>query len=230
MAANDSPDPRGSAGPPPEATTHYHAAPVESDATGPQTPAERADELATQERPAPPGSDAPTSTQETARRSTGRRALPCSFGDYELLEEIARGGMGVVYKARQRVGGGERLLALKVVLERRLASPEAVERFLQEARAAAALDHPGIVPIYDIGETEEQHYFTMPLLTGGSLADRVRQGPLPPAAAARIVRQVAEAVQYAHEHGIIHRDLKPANILLHEGSSRKDAKAQSEDS
>src|SRR5262249_46750070 len=84
----------------------------------------------------------------------------------------------------------------------------------QEARAAAALDHPGIVPVYDIGEVDGQHYFTMQLLAGGSLADRLRGGPLPPPEAARLVRQVAQAVQHAHGHGILHRDLKPANILL----------------
>src|SRR5207248_5572071 len=83
-----------------------------------------------------------------------------------------------------------------------------------EARAAATLDHPGIVPIHDIGEVDEQHYFTMQLMIGGSLAERVREGPLPPDVAARIVRQVAQAVQHAHERGIIHRDLKPGNILL----------------
>jgi serine/threonine-protein kinase len=130
------------------------------------------------------------------------------------VEEIARGGMGVIYKARQRVGDGERFVALKMILAGRLASPEAVERFRQEARAAATLDHPGIVPISDIGEIDERHYFTMPLLTGGSLAERVREGPLPPRLAAQVMRQVAEAVQHAHERGIIHRDLKPANILL----------------
>src|SRR5206468_4810036 len=86
-----------------------------------------------------------------------------------------------------------------------------------EARAAATLDHPGIVPIHDIGEVDEQHYFTMQLMIGGSLAERVREGPLPPDVAARIVRQVAQAVQHAHERGIIHRDLKPGNILLASG-------------
>src|SRR5205823_3738785 len=85
------------------------------------------------------------------------------------------------------------------------------------ARAAGALDHPGIVPIYDIGEVDGQHYFTMQLMTGGSLAERVREGPLPAYLAARLVRQVAQAVQHAHERGVIHRDLKPANILLASG-------------
>src|SRR5207237_2526133 len=99
------------------------------------------------------------------------------------------------------------------------ASPEAVERFLQEARAAATLDHPGIVPILDVGEIDERPYFTMPLMTGGSLADWVQEGPLPPPEAAQVLRQVALAVHHAHNHDIIHRDLKPANILLAGGQA-----------
>jgi hypothetical protein len=120
--------------------------------------------------------------------------------------------MGVVYKARQRDTG--RLVALKRMLADRLASREAVERFRREARAAAALDHPGIVPIYDIGEVDGQHYFTMTFMAGGSLQQVLAGGPLPAAVAAALVRQVAEAVQHAHEHGVIHRDIKPHNILL----------------
>src|SRR5262249_28300928 len=134
--------------------------------------------------------------------------------------------MGVVSKARQRVGSGERLVALKMIQAGRLAARADVARFLQEARAAAALDHPGIVPIYDIGAAEEQHYFTMQLVTGGNLAEGVREGPLPPRDAARLVRQVAEAVEHAHARGIIHRDLKPANILLQEDISRRGAETQ----
>jgi tetratricopeptide (TPR) repeat protein len=152
-------------------------------------------------------------------RPAGRRMLPCRFGEYGLVEEIARGGMGIVYKARQHIGRGERFVALKMIQAGRFASREAVERFRQEARAAATLDHSGIVAIYDVGEIDEQLYFTMPLLTGGSLEERMHEGPLPPRLAADVVRQVAQAVQHAHERGIIHRDLKPANVLLAHGTA-----------
>ncbi len=211
---NASDDPLPSTPPPDTDSTRYHTPRVDPDATG--RPVVPADDNATRysEVRADPDATGYTPTPTGATRQTVRRTLPCQFGEYELIEEIARGGMGIVYKARQRVGTGERFVALKMIQAGRLASPAAVERFLQEARAAATLDHPGIVPIHDVGEIDERHYFTMPLLTGGSLAERVRDGPLPPKVAAHIVRQVAEAVQHAHEQGIIHRDLKPANILL----------------
>ena len=148
-----------------------------------------------------------------------RPSLPRPFGDYELLEKIAEGGMGVVYKARQQ--GIDRVVALKMIRAAAVASPGAVERFHNEARAAARLEHPGIVPIYDVGEVEGQPYFTMAYVGGGSLQQRLADGPLPPREAARLLQLVAEAVQYAHEHGIIHRDLKPHNILLQEERARK---------
>ena len=134
------------------------------------------------------------------------------FGDYELLNEIARSGMGVVYKARQV--NLNRVVALKMILAGQLASDNDVQRFQTEAEAAAHLDHPGIVPIYEIGQHEGQHFFSMGYVDGCSLADRVKGGPLPPIKAAEIVRKIADAIAYAHAHGVIHRDLKPANVLL----------------
>jgi serine/threonine-protein kinase len=164
--------------------------------------------------PAPdPAATGYTPTFEQAAGQTSL-CLPCRFGKYELLEEIARGSMGIVFKARQEVPGGTRLVALKMILAGRLASPEAVRRFHKEIGAALKLEHPHIVPVYDVGEVSGQLYFTMRLVAGGSLQRPLDSGPLPPQVAARLVQQVAGAVQHAHEQGILHRDVKPHNILL----------------
>jgi len=134
------------------------------------------------------------------------------FGNYELLEEIARGGMGVVYKARQT--NLKRTVALKLILTGQLATSEDVKRFHAEAQAAARLEHRHIVPIFEIGQAEGQHYFSMALVEGESLAQRIARGVLPPREAAELMYKVAQAIAYAHVEGVIHRDLKPANILL----------------
>jgi WD40 repeat protein len=145
----------------------------------------------------------PSAAAQVARR----------FGDYELFEEIGRGGMGVIYRALQV--SLQRTVAVKTILTDPLASPDFVQRFQTEAHAAAVLDHPNIVPIYEVGDHQGQPYYSMPLISGRNLAEALKQdGPLPPRQAATLIASVARAIHYAHQHGVLHRDLKPANILL----------------
>ena len=135
-----------------------------------------------------------------------------SFGDYEVLEEIARGGMGVVYKARQL--GFNRIVALKMILSGSHAGAEERQRFRIEAEAVARLQHPNIVQVYEVGEHEGKPFFSMEFCPGGGLDRKLSGTPLPPAEAARLVETLARTVQAAHDKGVVHRDLKPANVLL----------------
>jgi serine/threonine protein kinase len=142
----------------------------------------------------------------------GDQNQPRFFGNYELLEKIGQGGMGVVYKARQR--GLKRVVALKMILSGSDAGPQELARFRREAEALGHLSHPNIVPIYDVGEHEGRAYFSLEYIEGGSLARRLDATPWPARRAAALVETLARAVHVAHKAGLVHRDLKPANILL----------------
>ncbi len=153
---------------------------------------------------------------DTSRQDRATAAPPAAgendFGNYELLEEIARGGMGVVFKARQKQLN--RIVALKMILSGEFAGADEIQRFRTEAEAAANLQHAGIVPIYEVGEHQGRHFFSMGYVEGETLSNLLEEGPLASREAAHLVAQVADAIAYAHEHGVVHRDLKPGNILL----------------
>ena len=134
------------------------------------------------------------------------------FGDYELLEQIGRGGQGVVFRARQK--SLNRIVALKVIGLGQWATKAHLKRFRLEAEAAARLEHPGIVPIHEVGERDGSCYFSMKFVEGGQLDEVARREPMPIRRAVELIAKVARTVHYAHEHGILHRDIKPGNILL----------------
>ncbi|PYJ92880.1 MAG: hypothetical protein DME62_11115 [Verrucomicrobia bacterium] len=134
------------------------------------------------------------------------------FGDYELLEQIGRGGQGVVFRARQK--SLNRIVALKVIGLGHWATEAHLKRFRLEAEAAARLEHPGIVPIHEVGERDGSCYFSMKFVEGGQLDEVVRCTPMSIRQTAELIVKVARTVHYAHEHGILHRDIKPGNILL----------------
>jgi len=142
----------------------------------------------------------------------GVSSLPAQFGEYELLEEIGRGGMGIVYRAVQK--SLQRVVAVKMLLRLDLASPADLTRFRSEAEAAAQLDHPGIVSIFEVGEYQGHPFYSMRYIEGTTLSKRLQVGPIPPREGAQILLRVAEAVQAAHTRGVLHRDLKPSNILI----------------
>src|SRR5262245_55467434 len=159
----------------------------------------------------PPGSQPDPADRPPSSSGTQTRAATIIAG-HEVLGLLGRGAMGVVYKARQL--SLNRLVALKMVLAGRHAGPQERSRLLAEAEAVAALQHPNIVQVYDVGEHDDLPFFSMEIVDGGSLADRARGAPFPARQAAGLVEKLARAVHYAHQNGVVHRDLKPANVLL----------------
>jgi serine/threonine-protein kinase len=156
--------------------------------------------------------EAPARGAEGADVTATTPAVIRYFGDYEVMDELGRGGMGVIYRTRQV--SLNRPVALKLIRAGVLAGADELRRFQNEAEAVARLDHPGIVPIYEVGEHEGQRYFSMKLVSGGSLSGRIATYRDDPTAATSLLIEVAEAVHHAHMRGILHRDLKPANIVL----------------
>ena len=152
-------------------------------------------------------------TEERSPSDSSRKFdSPRPFGDYELLEEIAQGGMGVVYKARQK--SLDRIVAIKMLLFGPMASRAVIRRFRAEAVAAGGLHHPNIVAIHEVGIHDGQHFLVMDFVDGPNLATFVRNQPLAPKPAAAYAKSIAEAIQHAHECGILHRDIKPSNVLI----------------
>jgi len=168
----------------------------------------KADHPGKSDTPSPADEKVATDNKKSARAAE----LLGELGDYELLEEIGRGGQGVVFRARQK--SLNRIVALKVISLGQWASKAHLKRFRLEAEAAARLEHPGIVPIHEVGERDGSCYFSMKFVEGGQLDAVVRQAPLSIRQAAELIAKVSRTVHYAHEHGILHRDIKPGNILL----------------
>src|SRR6478672_1113218 len=164
----------------------------------------------------PGRSETPSAADEKGapnnKKSARAAELLGELGDYELLEEVGRGGQGVVFRARQK--SLDRTVALKIINLGQWASKAHLKRFRLEAEAAARLEHPGIVPIHEVGERDGQCYFSMKFIEGGQLDEVIKREPMSIRQAVELIAKVTRTVHYAHEHGILHRDIKPGNILL----------------
>src|SRR6266487_165621 len=174
-----------------------------------------------QERPVVAGEDSGPAKDVAAsdaiaephgEKETRAAPLPREFGDYELLEEIGRGGQGVVFRAWQK--SLNRTVAVKIIEIGQLTTSARLKRLRREAEAAAKLNHPGIVPVYEVGERDGTYYFSMRFVEGDALDEVVDRGSMSVRQVAELIAKVARTVHYAHEHGILHRDIKPGNILL----------------
>lgn len=169
-------------------------------------------------------STATPSRTRVTQTAAGVRVIPKVLGDYELLDELGKGGMGIVYRARQRKAN--RIVALKIIRPDRLGSLSAssqagiIERFRKEAQAAARLQHDNLVTMYEVGEVDGCHYFSMQYVEGCSLADKLRTGPLDNKQAAKFIEPICRAVHAAHQVGVLHRDIKPQNILIENATLR----------
>ncbi|MEE2825169.1 MAG: serine/threonine-protein kinase [Planctomycetota bacterium] len=156
--------------------------------------------------------DIPTRSGRETQVRESRFELPHDLGDYLLEREIGRGGMGIVYQAVCKADDSP--VAIKMILDGDLATPEDRQRFVGEVEAAAGLNHPHIVPVYEMGEQDGRAFYCMKLIQGQTLSQRLASGPMPPRQAARLLLEISLAIEHAHQHGVLHRDLKPSNILI----------------
>ncbi|MEL6895119.1 MAG: serine/threonine-protein kinase [Planctomycetota bacterium] len=190
------------------ATNHDGAGPQDSSRPSPRPGSSSGADTDTESG----SSDFDGSSDDSQSRRWHKLQLPTRVGDYELIEEVGRGGMGVVFRAMQL--SLDREVAVKMILRGRLASDSDLERFMSEARATARLEHPGIVPVYDVDDINGRPYFSMKLVHGETLKEILDDGPMNQREAARIVASVARTIDFAHDRGMLHRDLKPSNILI----------------